>query len=791
MFLADFHLAGKALDTYFEIVKKGKARVEKSGKEERGLDDDAMAIWTAAAGIKMLCFYGRRKEAERAKELTAVLDQWLQPYSDYISSKNQHNTKENSNNLSGGSALAKDLLHDQALAAGFCALGISQTHWANLTYEISTRSELQTKSIENLRIASRLSSENENEEILYQLASSLSKARDLEGAITVIKQALSKNTNENIEKESDSDSETSLNTFPHCRKRRFLVKSWHLLALLLSAKHNFSSAAASCEAALELFGIQSVSGSLKQRGLATSLELFDKQSIIEIKMTQITLAEIENGPEEAVNSASELLNFYAQLFNYTEKSAPNNTTTTTISAPASRNGTIKSLRGSFLSRTKNINATVPESGLTRGNIGSSSVDSQESPNAVTRTPTISVTAEDNSDMYGTSRHSHHIFHHESKKLHKRNSKRSVDVDRRSRASSLSRLSTGNGLPQNFPSSSRQTQDGEPPNTLDYSSHLDFPSDEVGVAISHDLPSFSSSPPATQTFQSTNPPQKSEYPTRHSSLPTATSPPTATTSIFEPPLPIFPPALRARHALTLLTKIWLLISSLYRRANMPTDAQGALSEASKQVTAIESAIAKTNSNAEAFSTPEWGHLKSLAELWADVLAEKGRLYLQLGDKDAAEEAFEVALGWFEDHPGAIVGLAWILLNFYAQTDPPPVNPLLPSSPAPTPILASLPVSSSPSTSSQNPSAEANGQEDAATTAAASNILSRLAARDRAYGLLSWLTKSGQGWDCAEAWFELARAYEEMGQVARAKQALWWVVELEEGRGVRGWECVDGW
>ena len=70
------------------------------------------------------------------------------------------------------------------------------------------------------------------------------------------------------------------------------------------------------------------------------------------------------------------------------------------------------------------------------------------------------------------------------------------------------------------------------------------------------------------------------------------------------------------------------------------------------------------------------------------------------------------------------------------------------------------------------------------------LSRLAARDRAYGLLSTLTKLGAGWDYSEAWFALARAYEESGQIEKAKEVLWWCVELEEGTGVRDWRCLTG-
>jgi cargo-transport protein YPP1 len=59
------------------------------------------------------------------------------------------------------------------------------------------------------------------------------------------------------------------------------------------------------------------------------------------------------------------------------------------------------------------------------------------------------------------------------------------------------------------------------------------------------------------------------------------------------------------------------------------------------------------------------------------------------------------------------------------------------------------------------------------------------------LLSSLTKLGRGWDYSEAWFSLARAYEESGQVGKAKEVLWWCVELEDTRPVRGWGVAGGW
>ena len=57
------------------------------------------------------------------------------------------------------------------------------------------------------------------------------------------------------------------------------------------------------------------------------------------------------------------------------------------------------------------------------------------------------------------------------------------------------------------------------------------------------------------------------------------------------------------------------------------------------------------------------------------------------------------------------------------------------------------------------------------------------------LLSNLTKLGTGWDDSEAWSMLARAHELSREIDKAKQALWWVVELEDSRPLRAWREVS--
>ena len=218
-----------------------------------------------------------------------------------------------------------------------------------------------------------------------------------------------------------------------------------------------------------------------------------------------------------------------------------------------------------------------------------------------------------------------------------------------------------------------------------------------------------------------------------------------------------------------------MAALYRRASLPTDAAASLVEAETHIQTIEALVVKQKGSSNAtLITPGWAGAKAVAELWADVLAEKAMLHLSKQETLEATQCYEQALLWWPDHLPSTVGLCNLLLDSYEAISKPSVNNPS-SSPCP------------PSSIFPKPNPDIRPLKKIDSTEA----LSRLAARDRAYGLLSALTKSGQGWDCSEAWMALARAYELGGQTERAKEALWWVVELEEGRGVRVWSVVGGW
>ena len=251
--------------------------------------------------------------------------------------------------------------------------------------------------------------------------------------------------------------------------------------------------------------------------------------------------------------------------------------------------------------------------------------------------------------------------------------------------------------------------------------------------------------------------------------------------------------------------------------MLDDAQEAVDEAFKHVKAIESSVASHSSSAQAFDTPGWGGLKSIEELWADAYAERGNLCVARSAPHEAMIQYESALSHYPDHPAATIGLSNILLDIYCEIIPTyPVLPSIRSDPyrsvtskpkeSSQPLLSSVP-SSDPTVPdldssrllnridlppSDNSSLNSSNEHQPSPSSRHSNspeALDRLAARDRAYGLLSSLTKLGTGWDNSEAWFALARAYEESGEFDRAKEVLWWVVELEEKRPIRNWSCLE--
>ena len=858
--LAEFKLAGNALASYLDIVGRAEARAEKSGQQEPGLDDHETVLRTTTMGIHMFCTIGRRQEAERAQELAYKVERWLRehesikgpkarrqssigrsssvassPRSSTFDSKAESHRGRHHAGPSGSQHGSRygSMPSGPSIAAAHRAIGISNAHWARLTYEASKRAELQAKAIANFRAA--LSSDlddEENIETLYALGLMLAETRDIDGAIACAKAALA------VEPPI-ATSNGKGNAFAEEDERRSvaihegrMIKVWHLMALLLSARQDFDRAQDSCNAALDQWVNAEISAVDSLPPMMFELSLYEKLNLVELKLTQLALAEVSEGPEIAVNAGGELLGLYSKLFHYPEIMSSATVAPTSQPRPQTANGTIKSLRGSLFGRSPKDAAEH----LSRAKEQVESHNTSGLPDQ-SQGPTISVTDNDDPNSSGA-------VHHTARKLQKQNSIKNLGSLRKGRLTSLSRTVPHDEhskltINRSLSMSSETTVEDLP---------MESNSGEVGLAVSNDLsltqtlvpdpndPATVTAKPLSpmlhnQNFKKPPPPlgHPTERPVQDMRLPISSPSAHATAAG-----PRFAQLEQRRQILSLLLKLWLVIGGIYRRAKLYEDAQGAVEEALKIIRDIEAAVADTDSSAQAFEQQGWAGMKSVEELWADVYAERGHLCEAKSDPHGAIRQYESALSHFADHPAATVGLSNLLLDIYAKIIPPHANYASPPSPKmltenlSLPILASIPAPPyalddkidvkmnsmdsdgsrplrsptflsqnssneslvSPTTAATTPMSSGKHQNSSSHTRKTQEAVDRLAARDRAYGLLSALTKLGTSWDSSEAWFALARAYEESGQPERAKAVLWWVVELEEKRPVRGWSVL-GW
>ncbi|KAJ5628674.1 Tetratricopeptide-like helical [Penicillium lividum] len=750
--LADFDLAFKALDSYIEIVTAAKKRAEKSA-EYGELEKDEILLQTLSEAVTLLSCLGSFEEAEKAKDLTELIRE-------YIDKQATSQTEGQSNGkllLSHGPNCADSPdIPIPILAASYRAVGVGLANWASHTPLNEARDEIRGEAIDYLEKSINPEFGQDTDfAALYTLSLTLAENRDLDAAIDYAKSAL-----------------TSHNSTPvteDLSKQRDLVSLWHLLALLLSAKQEFDIAERSCEAAFEHFPLEIFSkghrdrrssrqsqnglGALK-RSLVSRLQGREKERIIETRITQLAFTEVLEGPEAAVNQTGQLLSLFGKLFQELDLDDGNKLKSDHLVPPKSSAGqTTKSFRSSIFHRnrmsqlpdrsTSSHSATPPVPALPNGHFGYDA-------------PEIQVTDEDHESNPRLGRS-------DSKKLRERSG-----------------------------SSFRSEQAPAPP------PH----ENEVGIAVSGNstpVPREHSQSPHVREPITPNPNYKvpsypvghEDRPTRHSKRPAPQrfdSPTSVTTN--------FSITQSKKHALALLVKIWLVIAGLYRRASLFDDAREACEEASKQTAQMEALVAAEESSARHLSERGWTAAKSSEELWADVHAEEGLLAQAQDRPHQAMKYYEDALLCCPEHPIATIALANLLLDIWDEK-------LLPESTKTEVDLnvsrLTLLSSSAKLKSSRAISADELKAPEAAEIARPVSVannphevdpkhLHRLAARDRAYGLLSILTKLGSSWDNSEAWYALSRAYEAGEQVEKLKEVLWWCIELEDRRPIRHWSNI---
>ncbi|KAI1414677.1 TPR-like protein [Hypoxylon sp. FL1857] len=817
--VAEFDLAFHAFDSYLEIVKKGKARVDKTGHPEPSLDDDATVLETISQAITALCKYGFHDAAEKAHSLGAELEGMLQKLPAPLP-----NAQDNITTLDeedGNGVILHPRISSRVYALSWQAIGISQAQWSRTTFDASVRTETQSRAIRSFQKS--LSPENGNPtdvRTLFTLGLLLAEQRELTAAIDIVKAALMSN------KKTGNDSGSYW-------RERSLIPLWHLLALLLSARQDFIMAARACEGAFEqfddptvLFGSQNLQGTFRSehlneaearnekgqaKGLVDEMDDLEKEGMIEVKMTQLALLELLEGPEVAVNASHELLVLYTRLFGSLQQKAPPTTQKAKMEVPKSSAGTIRSLRGSiFGSKADRSSQNVRP--ITTAESGKSTI-LPERPQTTQTVASIATTATTNPTIHVTKENGETGDARRSRRSSSVRGRRSDSTRRNSlkkrEPSAQPRRTSSVGGTSHAPTivdgedSYTPVVDGASQERIDFfaSSRNDI-SRQQSFSKGRGLLRFDST--ASSTRGSTN---------GSDSL--------VLDSLSSPnPLPIvqFPSDQVKRQRQTVLVRIWLMIAAFYRRAKMYGDAKSAIEEARKLVDGLEGEVTKDTSGTITLRDPGWGGKKSVEELWGDVQSELGYLAISEGAPYVARDCFEEALMHYPDHPSATVGLSNILLDIYSEALlPPPAIPsiilpdgqatnLIPTSPKPDasshkigsiPALPSVPLGLGGNSQQSNKkhatfheSNDLSAEELPPPYKAVSlPLVDRLAARDRAYGLLSGLTKLGTGWNYSDAWFALARAHEESGQPDKAKEVLWWCVELEEGMGVREWNCVS--
>lgn len=586
--LAEFELAFKAYDSYVEIVTRGKDRAEQEGETDEGVDDDSTVLRTSAEAIRLLCRFGGRKEAEKAVEIGRNLEKWLNHFED---------TKPATG--AGEVPAKRALVEPTALAIAYCAIGVAQAHWAQFTYDAEARAGIQAKAVQLLRKSlSPTLEDSSNVDALYALAVVLAETRDIVGAIKVVKRALSSAAK--TQAAYSTDGVLSSGSVTEFGRERKLIPLWHLLALLLTSRSEYTAAEKACEAAFAQFGDPTIlfgtdAGTIRSEhlkdtsgqhvstpGVVDRMGSFEKSGILQIKMTQLVLIEVTDGAIAAVDGCDELLALYGRLFGSPAAEKVKLEVPATLTPPKSSAGTTK---GSIFRG--------------RGSIRTQKDTPARSSAAGLAAPAIQVTDEKSTPQAnGHHHHLPHLIHHHKHEDGQSNVARSSSKLRERSASLGQRSVTGNSQSNGTSARSNAPR----PLSSASSPRKSAESSETPLRpIAHNLPH--ASPPQGHEHQP--PRQDTRLP---APLPNVN---------YIPPDPRFSKLQDRRQKVSLLVDIWIFAAGLYARAQAFEDAREAVSEALKLVETFENELSLEFSTAKALAEKGWGGGKSVEELWADT------------------------------------------------------------------------------------------------------------------------------------------------------------------------------
>lgn len=772
--LAEFDLAYSCLDTYMELVDRDRERATKAG--ELPHESDEVMLLTISEGIEGLCSYGQQKEAQKAFDLACRLEDWLAEND--IEDEDHHvdgliNGRIDTTPIEP--AITARRPSDDTLQLVYRAIGIAKAHWAKWTPFSENRTDLQTEALSALNTAA--STSQPLIPTLYALALLCAEMRQISQALRWTKLALQKST----------EADPSLSVPAHCAL-------WHLLTLLLSSQQDFETALQSSTAALDSvvstilpnkqngFTEKDVDSSITHPAIA-DLECDDLEKLTALQVTYMALVELVDGPEAALNRSGELLSFYSTLFKRFEVDMSKSLSQEHLIPPSTSAGTIKSVKGSVFSRRRASPSIAPS--VTTASVTSEAY-TEKSARPMTQAsqaPTIQVTDESGKSAHRKHHHSlihRHHNHDTARETGNKSRPSTAKTVKNSDQRDFGAVANGNG--------EKPAADNEDP-LAGSGQGLGTSAKQPLKEMDHNLIHDKAPPPLGHTDQ---PPEQD---TR---LPHVNHHTTSTS-----PIPRAPKAASQKHALVVLVKMWLTVATLYRRSHMFEDARESCEEASKAATRIESLVASSDPSARALAEASWGGGgKSSDQVWADIYCTKAELLYTIVQRRAEEgvpatsesirevvEQYEHCLMYEPNHAHGIIGLSNILLDYYdrkvdlsKKVDDGKSLDIRP---------ASRSGREEDLLGSTTPSQERLHDPFSVETAPSEDLkktpenLNRIAARDRAYGLLNTLSKLGKGWDSSETWFALARAHELGGEIDKAKNILWWCIELEDTRPIRHW------
>ncbi len=587
--VAEFDLAFMAFDSWFELIKKARARVEKTGHAEPSLDGTAIMLETISTCIAALCRFGSKDAAEKAHKLAEELEDLVEA-----------EEARESDGTDGEEEVPLSVL-----AVAWQSVGLAQAQWARMTFESESRASIQEKAVQCLkRSLAPEFGHTADARGVFALGVLFAEQRKLSSAIELVKTALL--SDKGLSKSQE------LRLGPYWRERS-LIPLWHLLALMLSARQEYFMAARACEGAIEqfkdpfvLFGSKHLNGGYRSEhlkdagirdekggdGLVDEMDDYEREGILQIKMTQLAILELVEGPAVAVNASTELLTLFPRLFGDLEHKLE----LSKAAEPPKTSATVRSFRGSVFGAKSERSVRGRQSAVSTNEkltvLPSRPQTTQTTQSVATTTLTVQTSNEAAGDPYS------------------------------SRMSIKSETTTGrsrNSLRKRDRSGSRQrtvSTSGQRVTSLDERRFAAF--DEKNLQT-YFAPKQTVEPPRDNGSRRSL--SRSRAAAANSEAAAAGQ---AMGGPFTPLLPFvqFGPEHNRRRRKAMLVKVWLVIAGFYRRAGLLEDANKAIAEAQTVAEGLEADVVNESAGGLSVRQAGWGMEKSAEEVIADVWAEVG-------------------------------------------------------------------------------------------------------------------------------------------------------------------------